>query len=547
MRVRSLGLAVLTGVMLSAPMIAVMYLADRWLGLSFPPFDTFDWVARELPGPLVTFGIDTMIGLLMFVGLSVKDFAKTAEQLMAVGGFFTAGVVATAAVYAVVQWRGPDLRRELGLLFGAVAGVPVALMTVNISQSSVNLALVFVWVLALFLAWGFAAVWVARRLVLSTSTVYASEDGDRSVVVYGRRQFLIRMGAATAAVTVAGVGLGRMLAMSDQSRLEEELTAAEGNMPSSASMVELPNEGDPVKPVLGTRPEYTAVRDHYKVFIRSEPTLIDGATWTLPIVGLVNAPTQLTLNHLMNNYDSRSQFVTLTCISNSVGGDLISTTYWTGVSLQDILRDVQPSGEARYLDITCGDGFHETVALDLIESDPRIMLTYAWDGRPIPFDHGFPLRIWIPDRYGMKQPKWITGIEVVSESSSRDGYWVERGWDEVARIHTTSVVDTVAIDSVIEREDERLIPIGGIAFAGARGVSRVEVRVDGDGPWHEARLRSPLSDTTWVIWRFDWPFEAGRHTFEVRAVENDGTPQMTEVNPARPSGATGIHSRQASL
>ena len=545
MRVRSFGLAVLTGVMLSAPMIAVMYLADRWLGLSFPPFDTFDWVARELPGPLVTFGIDTMIALLMFVGLSVKDFAKTAEQIMAVGGFFAAGLVATAAVYAVVQWRGPDLRQELGLLFGAIVGVPVALMTVNISQSSVNLALVFVWVLALFLAWGAASVWVARRLVLSTSTVYDSEDGDRSVVVYGRRQFLIRMGAATAAVTVAGVGLGRMLAMSDQSRLEEELTAAEGNMPGSASMVELPNEGDPVKPVLGTRPEYTAVRDHYKVFIRSEPTLIDGATWTLPIVGLVNAPTQLTLNHLMNNYDSRSQFVTLTCISNSVGGDLISTTYWTGVSLRDILRDVQPSGEARYLDITCGDGFHETVALDLIESDPRIMLTYAWDGRPIPFDHGFPLRIWIPDRYGMKQPKWITGIEVVSEA--RDGYWVERGWDEVARIHTTSVVDTVAIDSVIEREDERLIPIGGIAFAGARGVSRVEVRVDGDGPWHEARLRSPLSDTTWVIWRYDWPFEAGRHTFEVRAVENDGTPQMTEVNPARPSGATGIHSRQASL
>ena len=488
-----------------------------------------------------------MIGLLMFVGLSVKDFAKTAEQIMAVGGFFAAGLVATAAVYAVVQWRGPDLRQELGLLFGAIVGVPVALMTVNISQSSANLALVFVWVLALFLAWGAASVWVARRLVLSTSTVYASEDGARSVVVYGRRQFLIRMGAATAAVTVAGVGLGRMLAMSDQSRLEEELTAAEGNMPGSAAMVELPNEGDPVKPVLGTRPEYTAVRDHYKVFIRSEPTLIDRATWTLPIVGLVNAPTQLTLDDLMNNYDSRSQFVTLTCISNSVGGDLISTTYWTGVSLQDILMDLQPSGEARYLDITCGDGFHETVALDLIESDPRIMLTYAWDGRPIPFDHGFPLRIWIPDRYGMKQPKWITGIEVVSESASRDGYWVERGWDEVARIHTTSVVDTVAIDSIIEKEDERLIPIGGIAFAGARGVSRVEVRVDGDGPWHEARLRSPLSDTTWVIWRYDWPFEAGRHTVEVRAVENDGTPQIEAVNPARPSGSTGIHSRQASL
>ncbi len=547
MKIRSFGLAVLTGVMLSAPMVALMYLADRWLDLSFPPFDTFDLVARELPGPLVTFGIDTMIELLMFVGLSVKDFAKTAEQIMAVGGFFIAGVVATAVVYAIVQWRGPELRREVGLLIGAVVGLVVALMTVSITQSSASLILVFVWLLALFLVWGFASVWVARRLVLATSTVYESEDGDRSVVVYGRRQFLIRVGAATAAVTVAGVGLGRVLSMSDQSRLEEELAAAEGSMPDAAAMIELPNEDDPVKPALGTRPEYTQVRDHYKVFIRSEPTLIDGATYTLPIVGLVNAPTEFTLDDLMNKYEPRSEFVTLSCISNSVGGDLISTTYWTGVSLQDILRDVQPTEEARYLDITSGDGFYETVALDLIESDPRIMLAYAWDGRPIPFDHGFPLRIWIPDRYGMKQPKWITGIEVVSESGVRDGYWVERGWDEIARMHTTSVVDTVAIDSIIEEGDDRLVPVGGIAHAGARGVSRVEVRVDGEGPWHEARLRSPLSGTTWVIWRYDWPFEAGRHTFEVRAVESNGTPQTEEVNPARPSGATGIHSRQASL
>ena len=205
-------------------------------------------------------------------------------------------------------------------------------------------------------------------------------------------------------------------------------------MPGSAAMVEMPNEDDPVKPVLGTRPEYTAVRDHYKVFIRSEPTRIEGETWTLPIRGLVEAPAMLTLAALMNNYESRSEFITLTCISNSIGGDLISTTYWTGVSLQDILRDVRPTPEAGYLDITCGDGFHETVALDLIESDPRIMLTYAWDGRPIPFDHGFPLRIWIPDRYGMKQPKWITGIDVVEHD--RPGYWVARGWDEIARIHS---------------------------------------------------------------------------------------------------------------
>ena len=110
----------------------------------------------------------------------------------------------------------------------------------------------------------------------------------------------------------------------------------ESKIPGGGPMIELPNEDDPVKPALGTRPEYTAVRDHYKVFIRSEPTLIDGATWALPITGLVANPLTLTLDDIMSRYDARSEFVTLSCISNRIGGDLISTTYWTGASLQEM-------------------------------------------------------------------------------------------------------------------------------------------------------------------------------------------------------------------
>ncbi len=543
---RGVGLGLLAGVLLTTPLIAVMYAADHLLDLSFPPFDTFDWVARELPGPLVTFGIDTMIEVLMLASLSVKDFAKTAEQIMAVGNFFLFGVALTALVYWLVHSRGPNVPLYWGAIVGAVVGLFVAGITASISQSSVHAGIIFLWTLALSTAWGVGAVWTSSRLILAAATVYASEDGDASVVVYGRRQFLLYMGAGAAAVTVAGVGLGRILATRDEARLGEQLAGANGAAPGMSDMVELPNADDPVKPALGTRPEYTAVRDHYRVFIRSEPTVIDGATWTLPITGLVESPAMLTLVDLRNNYESRSEFVTLSCISNSVGGDLISTTYWTGVSLQDVLRDVRPTAEAGYLDITCGDGFHETVALDLIASDPRIMLAYAWDGRPIPFDHGFPLRIWIPDRYGMKQPKWITGIEVISEE--REGYWVARGWDAVARVHATSVVDTVAIDAIYHGGDDvRFVPVGGIAYAGARGISKVEVRVDGRGPWHEAQLRSPLSDTTWVIWRFDWPFQAGRHTFRVRTVEADGTPQETAIASPRPSGATGLHTRQATV
>jgi hypothetical protein len=152
--------------------------------------------------------------------------------------------------------------------------------------------------------------------------------------------------------------------------------------------------------------------------------------------------------------------------------------------------------------------------------------------------------VWIPDRYGMKQPKWITGIEIVDEY--REGYWVERGWDETAQVKTTSVIDTVAVNAVIEQGQQRLVPIGGIAFSGDRGISRVEVRVD-NGPWQAAQLRSPLSETTWVIWRYDWPFQAGAHTFEVRCAEGDGSPQIEEMQDSRPSGATGIHSVEVNI
>jgi DMSO/TMAO reductase YedYZ molybdopterin-dependent catalytic subunit len=305
-----------------------------------------------------------------------------------------------------------------------------------------------------------------------------------------------------------------------------------------------PNANDPLVPAPGTRREYTPVENHYKVFLRTEPTNIDIATWTLPITGLVDNPLTLTIDQIRNNYPSREQYITLACISGRVGTDLISTTHWTGVSLQHLLADARPQPEARYLVITSADGFHETVDLSLIDGDQRIMLAYDWDGRPIPMDHGFPLRIWIPDRYGMKQPKWITGIEVTSEY--QEGYWVQRGWDEVARMRTTSVIDTVAVDDIYQQGEATLVPVGGIAFAGARGISRVEVRVDG-GPWRPAQLRRPLSDTTWVIWRYDWPFQAGRHTFEVRCAEGDGTPQIEQEMGNRPSGATGIHRKEERL
>ncbi len=545
-KMQRLGIATgaLVGALVTAPLIALMYLGRELAGLPFVPFDLFDWATRVLPGWLVTFGIDLMIDTMLLLGISVPDAAKAAERLISLFQLFAVGVAAGAVFFAVARLRRSRPDRQVGLVAGAILGLPMIAISIAIGGSEREPILSILWLLALFLAWGVALREGYVRLNVAGDPEPVPQGQARTVRVLDRRQFLIRMGGATATITVASTVLGSLLAAAARRELDEELESSMAHEVQVGTGAPFPNAGDPLMPAPGTRPEYTPLKDHYKVFIRVEPTIIDGATWTLPIMGAVENPVTMTLDDIRNKYESRSQFVTISCISGRIGTDLISTTQWTGARLQDILEDVKPTEKARYLYITSGDGFYETVDLDLIASDERIMLAYDWDGNPIPLDHGFPLRIWLPDRFGMKQPKWITGIEVAEEY--KDGYWVERGWDKEARVKATSVIDTVAAHAAYERDGQTLVPVGGIAFAGARGISGVEVRVDG-GPWQEAMLRTPLSETTWVIWRYDWPFQSGRHEFEVRCAELEGTPQIEEEQGNRPSGATGIHSKSARL
>ena len=546
MKIQRLSLATggLVGALLTVPLLGLMYLANELAGLPFAPYDLFDWVTRVLPGRLVTFGIDMMIDTMLLFGISVADTAKTAEKVIAVLQFLFMGVVVGAIFFAIMRLRDAQPDLQSGLVLGVIVGLPVITISIAIGGSDREPILSILWLLALFLAWGVALREGYARLNPDKGLAALPIGQARAAKVIDRRQFLIRLGGATATITVASTVLGNLLAAAARRELEEELAASMAHQSQGSARAPFPNANAPVMPAPGTRPEYTPLKDHYRVFIRVEPTIIDGATWSLPIMGAVGNPMTLTIDDIRNNYESRDQYVTISCISGRIGTDLISTTQWTGVSVQDVLADVRPNEKARYLHITSGDGFYETVDLDLIASDERIMLAYAWDGNPIPLNHGFPLRIWLPDRYGMKQPKWITGIEVMEEY--KQGYWVERGWDEVARVNAVSVIDAVAADAAYQSNGQTLVPVGGIAFAGARGISKVEVRVDG-GPWQEAMLRTPLSETTWVIWRYDWPFQAGRHEFEVRCAELDGTPQIEEERGNRPSGATGIHSKSARL
>ena len=545
----SFGTGALIGGLLTAALTGILYLGRQWINLPFLPFDIFNWIARELPGDLVTFGIDLMIDSMLLFGISVVDTAKVAERIMAITLFLVGGVFAGAIYFAVINFRQAKADTFSGLVMSAIFGLPINAISLVISSSTVAPILILLWLALTFLAWGIALSFCYRRLtsierIDEAAPPLKSDAEPRTAQKIGRRQFLIQLGAATATITVIGSGLGAILATSVRRRREQELAASMAHQSEGSSDSPFPNSNDPVIPVPGTRPEYTPIKDHYQVFLQTEPTIIDEASWLLPITGLVNNPLMLTLADMQNNYAARHQYVTLTCISGRVGTSLISTTQWTGVSVQDVLADAGLQGGARYLWIQSGDGFYETVDLDLIAADERIMFCYAWDGNILPKDHGFPLRIWIPDLYGMKQPKWITSIEVTDEY--RDGYWVERNWDKVAQVKATSVIDTVAVNAIIEDGNERLVPIGGIAYAGARGISKVELRVDG-GVWEEAQLRAPLSETTWIIWRYEWPFAAGNHTFEVRCAEADGTPQIEESKRARPDGSSGIHTREASI
>lgn len=523
------------GAMLTAAMIGVFYAGWQLADLPFVPFDVFDWVARVLPGRVIAFGIGSMVAVIRSLHVGPTSVvAKMAEQTMGIAGLFVTGVVAGAVLFGILRAIRGRYAYPLGLIMGIAVGVPVMLISRSLSHTAdVSPTAGAVWILVTFVLWGILFGWVYQQLLAVGVPAQVVSAAPPSVERVSRRRFLVRLGGATAAITVTGAVVG---ALTQRRRSRESLFT--GGERWSATHT-LPNAGAAVEPAPGTRAEYTPLEQHYRIDINTIPPRIDEQQWRLKVEGLVDKPLALTLDEL-KSYEPMHQFITLSCISNPIGGDLIGTTRWTGVSLQRLLPDLGLKLEATHLKIRSADGFYEVVPLEIVRSDARVMLVYAWDGVPLPVGHGFPLRIYVPDVYGMKQPKWIETIEATDHWEP--GYWVVRGWDKVARMKATSVIDTVGMDmNIITASQGTPVPIGGIAHAGARGISRVELQVDGD-PWQQAALRTPLSDLTWVLWRYDWPFEPGEHSFTVRCYDGSSTPQIITAAPPEPTGASGLHS-----
>lgn len=523
---KSFVLGLIVGLLLAAPLVSILFLLHSTTGTPFIPFDLFDGLVRILPGALITFGIDTMVRLLMFLRLNLSDSSKIAEQIQAIVIFLSISALSAGIFFAAVKKRRSRSIVPLGIVLGISTAIP---MTIVAGSP--------VWTVAALTAWGVAVSAVHYRVAGSSvdlaapATPYLAAP-EAALEPVDRRRFLINLGGTTATITVVGAVVAAALRTSSKPVVH------------ATSEVPLPDRSGEVEPAPGTRPEYTPVADHYRIDINLRPMKIEEETWRLPITGLVEHPLSLRLEDFRNLDEQQHLFVTLSCISNPLGGDLIGTTRWSGVSVRSVLRNAGVQDRAQFLKLTAADGFYETVPVDLIHSDKRVMFTYLWDGKPLTVEHGFPLRIYIPDRYGMKQPKWIVKAELIEKDEP--GYWVARGWDKTARMKATSVIDTVAVKSLTQKDGRMLVPIGGIAHAGTRGISRVEVQVDEDA-WIPATLRTPLSDLTWVLWRYDWPYQSGRHVFRVRCYDGAGVAQIDVPQEPHPSGASGIYSVRRSL
>lgn len=267
--------------------------------------------------------------------------------------------------------------------------------------------------------------------------------------------------------------------------------------------------------------------EFYEVDINSINPTVDAADWTLTVTGAVDSDLVLDYDDLTSRTPEH-RFNTLRCVGESLNGKKLDNAVWTGVPLMDLIDEAGLELEECCVMLRAADGYHVGFPLAALRN---AFLAYGMNGEVLPRGHGYPVRALIPGHWGETNAKWLTEIEVLREPM--DGYWEKRGW------HGTGPVNTVAKLHAVNRLGDGRIQVGGHAYAGTRGVERVEVSVDGGGTWTDATLSEPLAgDDVWRQWEHTYE-PAGKHDVVVRATDGEGNLQPRERHEAFPSGATG--------
>ena len=360
---------------------------------------------------------------------------------------------------------------------------------------------------------------------------------------YKKRSLIRSLAVSAIALPLMYFGLNRLFSLSEQTQQQQQLVE------SSANLKYIPKSRPPgfedatLTPLIDA--EVTPTYLFYRIDKNAIVPAIDSSSWSLSIKGLVNNPLTLSYEQI-KSMDSVEEYATLSCISNKIGGDLVSSALWKGVRLRDILSKAQVKPQVKYIVFRCYDGYDVGIPLESGLLDGTV-LAYNMNNIPLPNDHGFPLRAIVPGFYGMMNPKWITEIELVD--STYEGFWQRKGWTNNPNNNIYSTIVTAGNQEITNRFPNlvnntfpinKSNQIAGIAFAGNRGISKVEVSTDGGKTWKTAIVKDPLSKYTWVLWTSTFtPKVGGDYNFVVRATDTTGKVQSADFADPFPNGAAG--------
>lgn len=284
--------------------------------------------------------------------------------------------------------------------------------------------------------------------------------------------------------------------------------------------------------------EVTPNSNFYRVAVDVIDPTVNLSTWSLKLIGFNGSPKTYLLQDLQK-LPQRTQYTTFECVSNEINGALIGNAKWTGFSLSDLFQDAGgvPPGASTIV-FHSVEGYTVGIPLSKAMMSDSI-LAYGMNDQPLPVSHGYPLRAVIPGLYGMMSAKWVEEVAVVG--TDYEGFWQTRGWTNNADIHTAVfIVLPVTGGQVSLSNGNGTVMVAGYAFAGDRGISKVEVSFDRGKTWQQATLKNPLSNLTWILWAYEWtPPSNGSYAIYVRATDGSGQVQTSEVTPTFPNGATG--------
>ncbi|MBW8729980.1 MAG: molybdopterin-dependent oxidoreductase [Terrabacter sp.] len=364
-----------------------------------------------------------------------------------------------------------------------------------------------------------AGIWfLSRAAAPAASATGAAGPGRRWVIG----------GAVGAVAAFAGSYLGGDSAAATVSRDALKSTPLKG------TKLAIPAGADLKVP--GLTPYIVPNADFYRIDTAIVVPRIDANDWKLKVTGMVDREVEIDWKTLQGK-QMQEALVTLTCVSNEVGGDLIGNAVWTGWPVRELLAMAGPRAGADMVLQTSIDGFTASTPLGALTDDRNALLAIRMNGEPLPFEHGFPVRVVVPGLYGfVSATKWVTELKVTTYAADV-AYWTPRGWSATGPIKTASRIDVPQAGASVKAGT---VAVAGVAWAQHTGISKVEVQVD-QQPWTEARLAADASIDTWRQWVYEWDATPGSHDIRVRAYDAKGQVQSPLEAPPAPDGATGIH------